>query len=52
MEKELEAKKADILANSTELQKRVEIKKEQNGKIDEKTGEKKWKKNRGFGVGF
>lgn len=52
MEKELEAKKADILANSTELQKRVEIKKEQNGKIDPKTGEKKWKKGKSFGLGF
>jgi hypothetical protein len=52
MQKELEAKKAEFLANTTEQQKRIEIKKEQNAKIDPKTKEKKWKKNRGFRMGF
>lgn len=43
---EIEAKKAEIIKTSTELQQRVEIKKEQNGKNET------WKKKRDFGIGF
>jgi len=52
LQKELEAKKAKFLAKTTEQQQRIEIKKEQNAKIDPKTQDKKWKKGKGFRPGF
>lgn len=52
LQKELEAKKAEFLAKTTEQQQRIEIKKEQNAKIDPKTQDKKWKKGKGFRPGF
>lgn len=47
---ELEVKEAEMIKKTTELQQRIEIKKEQNGKKDEKTDLKKWKKDRDFGI--
>ncbi len=49
---ELEAKEAEMVKKTTELQQRIEIKKEQNGKIDKETDLKKWKKDRDFTIGF
>jgi hypothetical protein len=43
---EIEAKKAEMIKTTTELQQKIEIKKEQNGKNEN------WKKKRDFGIGF
>lgn len=43
---EIEVKEAEMIKTTTELQKKIEIKKEQNGKNEN------WKKKRDFGIGF
>jgi len=48
---ELEVKEAEMIKKTTELQKRIEIRKEQNGKTDE-NDKKKWTKGRDFTIGF
>lgn len=49
---ELEAKEAEMIKKTTELQQRIEIKKEQNGKKDKENDLPKWKKGRDFNMGM
>jgi len=47
----LELKEAEMVKKTTELQQRIEIRKAQNGKTDDK-GLKIWKKGKDFDIGF